>query len=110
MAYVRKVRTASGAVAVQVVRKHQGRREIVAHVGSAHTDAELGILLEKARGIAEGAQQSLQIEAARTVARLADVADRRPAGEAPVAPRVAGAGQIPGDRLPAALRRAGCGL
>jgi transposase len=101
VAYVRKVRTASGAVAVQVVRKYQGRREIVAHVGSAHTDAELGILLEKARGIAEGAQQSLQIEAARTVARLADVADWRPAGEAPVAPRVAGAGQTlaTGSRL-----------
>ena len=46
MAYVRKVRTASGAVAVQVVAKSRGRREIVAHVGSAHTDAELGVLLE----------------------------------------------------------------
>ena len=45
MAYVRKVRTASGAVAVQVVHKHRGEREILAHVGSAHTDAELGILL-----------------------------------------------------------------
>ncbi len=38
MAFVRKVRTASGAVAVQVVRKHRGRHEILAHVGSAHTD------------------------------------------------------------------------
>ena len=44
MAYVRKVRTASGAVAVQVVRKHRGQRTILAHVGSAHTDAQLGIL------------------------------------------------------------------
>ena len=49
MAYVRKVRTASGAVAVQVVRKHRGQRTILAHVGSAHTDAQLGILLERAR-------------------------------------------------------------
>ncbi len=81
MAYVRKVRTASGAVAVQVVRKYQGRREVVAHVGSAHTDAELGILLEKARGIAQGTQHSLEIETPRTVARLDEVADWRPAGD-----------------------------
>ena len=29
MTYVRKVRTASGAVAVQVARKHRGRVEII---------------------------------------------------------------------------------
>jgi hypothetical protein len=33
------VRSVSGAVAVQVVAKQRGRREIVAHVGSVHTDA-----------------------------------------------------------------------
>lgn len=93
MAYVRKVRTASGAVAVQVVRKYQGRREIVAHVGSAHTDAELGILLEKARGIADGAQQTLELAAPRTVAHLDEVADWRPADDPSAAPRVAGPGQ-----------------
>ena len=49
MAYVRKVRTASGAVAVQVVRKDRWPRRSWSHVGSAHTDAELGILLERAR-------------------------------------------------------------
>ncbi|PMC74202.1 hypothetical protein, partial [Brachybacterium sp. UMB0905] len=38
MAYVRKVRTASGAVAVQVVQKSRGRLEVFEHVGSAHTD------------------------------------------------------------------------
>jgi hypothetical protein len=48
VAYVRKVRTASGAVAVQVARKDRGRVVILAHLGSAHTDAELGILLERA--------------------------------------------------------------
>jgi hypothetical protein len=47
--FVRKVRTGSGAVAVQLVQKLRGRREILAHVGSAHTDVELGVLLEKAR-------------------------------------------------------------
>ncbi|MFP1151163.1 IS1634 family transposase, partial [Mycobacterium sherrisii] len=67
MAYVRKVRTASGAVAVQVVRKHGGRRTILAHVGSARTDAQLGILLEQARQIAVEDQGVFDIEvAART--------------------------------------------
>jgi hypothetical protein len=49
VAYVRKVRTTSGAVAVQVARKDHGQVVILAHLGSAHTDAELGILLEQAR-------------------------------------------------------------
>ncbi|BBY59335.1 hypothetical protein MSAR_24710 [Mycolicibacterium sarraceniae] len=70
VAYVRKVRTASGAVAVQVqvqvqvVGKHRGQRTILAHVGSAHTDAELGILVEAARRIAAADQGALDIEVA----------------------------------------------
>ena len=75
MAYVRKVRTASGAVAVQVVRKHRGHREILAHVGSAHTDAELGILLEKARVMALGDQEVLGFEVPVRTESVADVAD-----------------------------------
>ena len=59
MAYVRKVRTASGAVAVQVARKDRGRVVILAHVGSAHTDAELGLLLDHARRIVTGEQEAL---------------------------------------------------
>jgi len=77
VAYVRKVRTASGAVAVQVVRKHRGQREILAHVGSAHTDAELGILLERARRIAAGDQEVLDIELPVRSERVADIADWR---------------------------------
>jgi hypothetical protein len=92
VAYVRKVRTASGAVAVQVVRKQQGRREILAHVGSAHTDVELGILLEKARGIADGDQEALELEAPRKVAQVNEVADWRPIDAVP-APRFAGPGR-----------------
>jgi hypothetical protein len=45
------VRTASGATAVQVAEYAGGRRRIVAHVGSARTEAELGILLERAREV-----------------------------------------------------------
>ncbi|MCI1749034.1 MAG: IS1634 family transposase, partial [Acidipropionibacterium sp.] len=49
MAYIRTVRTASGALAVQIVAKHHGRRVIIAHIGSAHTDQELAVLKASAR-------------------------------------------------------------
>src|SRR5665647_710904 len=46
---MRKVRTSSGAVAVQVVTR-EGRRVVeIDHVGSAHTDAELELLVQAAR-------------------------------------------------------------
>jgi hypothetical protein len=77
VAYVRKVRTASGAVAVQVVRKHRGQREVLAHIGSAHTDAELGILLERARALAAGEQGALDFEVPACAERVDDVADYR---------------------------------
>lgn len=80
MAYVRKVRTASGAVAVQVVRKHRGQRTILAHVGSAHTDAQLGILLERASRIVAEDQGVLDFEVAARTQRVDGVADWR-AGE-----------------------------
>ena len=95
MAYVRKVRTASGAVAVQVVRKHRGQRTIVAHVGSAHTDAQLGILLERARRILAEDQEVLDIEVAARTQRVDAVADWR-RGELPVADRTLGAPAPPG--------------
>ena len=79
MAYVRKVRTASGAVAVQVVAKLRGRREILAHIGSAHTDAELGMLLEKARVIALGDQGQLEFEVPARTESVAEVANGSPA-------------------------------
>lgn len=90
MAYVRKVRTASGAVAVQVARKDRGQVVIVAHVGSAHTDAELGILLDQARAIVRGDQQALQIEVPTRAARVADVPDWRTSTLIPVPAVAAG--------------------
>jgi hypothetical protein len=71
------VRTASGAVAVQVARKDRGRVVIVAHVGSAHTDAELGILLDEAGAIVRGDQEALQIEVLARASRVDDVPDWR---------------------------------
>ena len=46
---MRKVRTASGATAVQIVSKSGGVRRIVEHLGSARTEAGLEALLEAGR-------------------------------------------------------------
>jgi hypothetical protein len=73
VAWIRRVRTASGATAVQIAEYDGGRRKIVAHVGSAHTEAELGILIERAREmLADPAQGTfdLGIEPAAPQARL----------------------------------------
>jgi len=94
VAYVRKVRTASGAVAVQVVRKDRGRVVILAHVGSAHTDAELGILLDEARQVVTGEQEALDIEVPARPERIEDVPDWRTSTliPAPAAPKGAPVG------------------
>ena len=43
--FIRKVRTASGARAVQVVHK-QGRQVVgIEHIGSAHDDSQLAVLM-----------------------------------------------------------------
>lgn len=59
VAWVRRVRTASGATAVQVAEYVGGRRRIVAHVGSAHTEGELGLLLEQAHAMLTDAAQGV---------------------------------------------------
>ncbi|WGH86033.1 hypothetical protein [Auritidibacter ignavus] len=56
MVFVRKVRVASGATAVQVVEKRRGKLRVIKHVGSAHTDAELGLLMDRAEEILVGDQ------------------------------------------------------
>ena len=86
---MRKVRTASGAVAVQIVTR-EGRQVVgVDHVGSAHTDAELELLLTAARQrlVPEG-QDMLDVgPVERAVTRMADVADwTRTAETLPVEP------------------------
>lgn len=47
--FVRRVITGSGATAVQIVSKDHGVRRILEHVGSAHTDSDLAILVQTAR-------------------------------------------------------------
>jgi len=78
------------------MRKSGCRDVLVEHVGSAHTDAELGVLLERARGIATGDQDVLDFEVSARAARVADVADwrtgtlRLPAGVPEGAPVASG--------------------
>ena len=57
VAFIRRVRTASGATAVQIAEDSGGRQRIVKHLGSAHSQAELGVLLEQARGLLEDPAQ-----------------------------------------------------
>jgi hypothetical protein len=99
VAYVRKVRTASGAVAVQVARKDRGRVVILAHVGSAHTDAELGILLDEARQIVRGAQEALEMEVPARATRVTDVPDWRTSTLIPAPAARAGTAVGPGARV-----------
>lgn len=50
---IRKVRTASGATAVQVVRNKGKKRIIVKHIGSAHSESECEKLVTEAENYAE---------------------------------------------------------
>lgn len=59
--YVRTVKTASGARAVQIVHsQHRGSRNIE-HIGSAHTDADLELLKAAARQRLAGGQDELDL-------------------------------------------------
>jgi len=85
--FVRKVRTASGAVAVQIVTRRGRQVERVEHVGSAHSDGELALLLASARERLAPGQDVLDLgEVPVSPVRLDQVADwtsqpRGPAGQ-----------------------------
>ena len=53
---------------------------ILAHLGSAHTDAELGILLHAARQMVLDGQAALDFEVSARAQSMADVADFRDGG------------------------------
>jgi hypothetical protein len=59
MAYIRKIKTASGAIAVQIANKAYGRIVRIDHIGSAHNEAELETLLALARQRLKGSQLDL---------------------------------------------------
>jgi hypothetical protein len=89
--FVRKVRTASGAVAVQVVTRRGRQVERVEHVGSAHTDAELALLLAAAHERLSPGQGVLDLGDLLVVpARMDDVADWTGEAELPLQPPAGG--------------------
>jgi hypothetical protein len=59
--YIRRVKTASGATAVQIAEKRGGVRRIVAHVGSAHDEVALAVLMEVARERLHEGQQEFDL-------------------------------------------------
>ncbi len=94
MAWVRRVRTASGLTAVQIAESVAGRRRIVRHVGSARDEAELGLLMEEAHRLLEDDRQGVLDLGITPQARQAAMipGPRQPAlfggGPAPAARRV----------------------
>ena len=75
--FVRKVKTASGATAVQIAERVAGRDRVLEHLGSAHTDAELAALLETARGRVYPGQGELDLSAGRVPTRYAVITGKR---------------------------------
>jgi hypothetical protein len=71
VAYVRTVRTSSGAVAVQVVWKSSGGSREIEHLGSAHSDAEVELLKAVAAQRIAAGQDPLPLEVAAALEPLA---------------------------------------
>jgi hypothetical protein len=89
--FVRKVRTASGAVAVQVVTRRGRQAERIEHVGSAHTDAVLALLLAAARERLFPGQDVLDLGNLPVApARMGEVADWTSEPELPARPAAGG--------------------
>ena len=100
MVFIRRVRTASGATAVQIAQYVAGRQRIVAHVGSAHSDAELGVLMERAEELLDDPGQGsfdLGVEPQRPVVPRSGAASQ-PAllRLAPAPPATVGPGRVIG--------------
>ena len=74
---MRKVKTASGATAVQIAERVAGRDRVLEHLGSAHTDADLAALLETARGRLHPGQAELDLSAGRVPTGHAVITGKR---------------------------------
>lgn len=68
MAYIRKVKTKSGATAVQVVEKRSGQIVSLKHIGSAHSETQLQALMALAGQQLHQNQPSLFPEASKALA------------------------------------------
>ncbi|MDO5619149.1 hypothetical protein [Kocuria sp.] len=60
--FLRKVKTASGATAVQIVEKKHGQRRILEHLGSAHTEFQMAALLRVGRDKLAANQPTLDFD------------------------------------------------
>lgn len=60
--FLRKVTTASGATAVQVVAKQGRRNKVLEHLGSAHSKAELAALMEAGKAKLHAGQGELALD------------------------------------------------
>jgi hypothetical protein len=67
MTYIRKVKTVSGATAVQIATKQKGKIVRIDHIGSAHTDEDLKVLLSIAYKRLQAKQMELFPEASSTL-------------------------------------------
>lgn len=65
--FLRKVKTASGATAVQIVVKRHGIRTILEHLGSAHDEAELAALMRIGHDKLHANQPMLELPTQRGV-------------------------------------------
>ena len=83
--YVRTVRTASGARAVQIVHSSRKGARSIEHIGSAHDDAELAVLKEVARQRLNAGQLSFDLLGLNSE-NDAGSAPQEPAGTGCVAP------------------------
>jgi hypothetical protein len=59
MAFIRRVKTTSGATAIQIATKQKGQIVKIIHIGSAHTKEELAVLLALAHKKLQGSQLEL---------------------------------------------------
>lgn len=59
--FLRKVTTASGATAVQIVEKIDRKNKVIEHLGSAHSDGELAVLMEVGRQKLRAGQGELDL-------------------------------------------------
>ncbi|MHB1234161.1 MAG: IS1634 family transposase, partial [Microbacteriaceae bacterium] len=61
--FVRKVKTRSGATAVQIAHTRKGVQSILEHIGSAHDDAQLAVLVQIAKDKIQAGQQMFDLDA-----------------------------------------------
>lgn len=94
--FVRKVKTRSGATAVQIAHTRRGVQTILEHIGSAHDAAQLAALMQIAKSKIDAGQQSFDLDALTPTA---------PTGVAPIV--MGSRSRVLWDTLEGAYRRLG---